>query len=106
MKTGSPEGRRLSRPLLGLPAPTVHEPGVLLLQLPHDVHHHGQEGLVSRVTFGRDRELSSPNHGNGAIKPICPEKGRQCPDPAAGAKTGAPHNRRHQGTPGISQKKR
>ena len=27
----------------------VHEPGVLLLKLPQDVHHHGQEGLVSPI---------------------------------------------------------
>ena len=97
VQTGRAEGGRLSRPFVGLPAPTVHEPGVLLLQLLHDVHHRGQEGLVSRVTFGRDRELSSPNRGNSPIKPICPENGRQCPDPAAGAKTSAPHNCRHRG---------
>ena len=27
-----------------------HKPGVLLFQLPQDVHHHGQEGFVSHVT--------------------------------------------------------
>ena len=27
----------------------VHEPGVLLLKLPQDVHHHGQEGLAPPV---------------------------------------------------------
>ena len=42
------------------PAPTIHEPRVLLLQLLHDVHHHGQEGLVSCVALGRDRDSCHP----------------------------------------------
>ena len=37
-----------------------HKPGVLLFQLPQDVHHHGQEGLVSCVALGRDRDSCHP----------------------------------------------
>lgn len=54
------------------PVLTVHELGVLLLQLPHDVHHHGQEGLVPCVTLGeRTQVVYPPETGHTDHQGIC-----------------------------------
>ena len=58
------EGPRSTHPRGDGPAPTIHELAVLLLQLPHDVDHGGQEGLVSRVTFGT--EIRAPQKPEGS----------------------------------------
>lgn len=54
------------------PVLTVHELGVLLLQFPHNVHHHGQEGLVSRVTLGgKIQVVYPPETGHTEHQDIC-----------------------------------
>lgn len=77
------------------PAPTVHQLGVVLLQLLHDVHHHGQEGLVPRVPCGetrslhhrpRQQEQAAPSNpsastragGPRACSPVPNDRGRRC----------------------------
>lgn len=69
-------------------APTVHQPRVLLLQLLHDVHHHGQEGRVPRVPCGGRQKPPSPASATGehsGVEAVCGRRGgrawdlRPCP---------------------------